>query len=95
MINNSTTFHYELSIHAAAMLWQGIIDYHESTLLYFKEGSEDGDYCLFRKHTAIKEAKRLREFLISLPSHLVNVIIEDLDRLIEDMNNSKFEDMEI
>lgn len=89
---NSSTFDYELSIHAAAMLWQGIIDYHESTLLYFKEGSEAGDYCELRKNTAIREAKRLREFLLPLPNHLVYVIIHDLDRLIEDMSNFKFEE---
>jgi hypothetical protein len=90
-ITNSTMFDYQLSIHAAGMLLKGIIDYHESTLLYFNEGTEDSDYCSLRNYTALREAKKLHEFLLPFPNHLVNGMIEDLNNLIEDMSNFNYE----
>lgn len=91
MTTNATTFDYELSIFAAGMLLKGIIDYNESTLLSFNEGTESGDYCSLRNYTALKEAKKLHEFLLPLPNHLVFGMIEDLDNLIEDMSNMEFD----
>jgi hypothetical protein len=85
---NASEFPYQLSLHAAGMLLRGLIRYAKETKKLFDESLEDGSYSVLRNSTNIKEAKRLREFLLSVSNNLVAHMLLDLKFLLEDLEET-------
>lgn len=89
MITNDSEFPYQISIHAANMLLHGLIRYAEETEMLFDRGLEDGSFSLLRNGTNIREAKRLREFLLTVPEpRFAKGMLADLDALLEDLSDT-------
>ena len=81
---NDTEHPYALSIHGAWMLLDGIRQYVQSIRQQFEAGMEDAMYSSIRVGTAIKQATKLREWLLEVePDYLADTITDVNALLVE------------
>jgi len=86
---NDTEHPYPLSIHAAWMLLDGIRQYAQSTRQLFEQGMEDACYSSIRVQTAIKQATKLREWLVALEPDYLADTITDVDALLAELTSDQ------
>lgn len=81
---NDAAFPYDLSIHGAWMLQRGIEAYAKQAVAMHESG-EDASYCLMMTHTAIGEARKLKEWAVRAAPDYLEGTVRDLDRLLVDL----------
>ena len=86
---NDTEHSYPLSIHGAWMLRDGIQQYAQSTRQLFDAGSEDASYSSLRVRTAMKEATKLREWLVAVEPDYLQDTIKDVDALLAELASDR------
>ena len=86
---NDTEHPYALSIFGAWMLRDGIQQYVESTRQIFAHGLFDAYECWLRTETAIKQATKLREWLVEVEPDYLQDSIKNLETLLAELASDK------
>ena len=77
---------FSLSIHSAWMLECAIRDYVQQVRQQYENDPEDVVECLLRVQTAIKEAKKLRDWYSQVAPEYLQSNIESVDALVNELN---------